>query len=168
MRHVIGLTLFALTLSTLPASAEERIELKVGEQRLITVGELTRLALGDVDFAEVRTVGTTQVEVTGQAPGSTKLLVWKRSGERVEYTVTVSGEKASAEDETVTLKKGDTRELRVKGLKRVAVGDPQVADIVTSGKDALQITAGKAGETTLLVWGSGAKERRAYRIVVRE
>ncbi|WP_164010766.1 pilus assembly protein N-terminal domain-containing protein [Pyxidicoccus trucidator] len=174
MRYGLGITLFALALASMPARAEERIELKVGEQRLLTVGALTRLALGEMEFAEVRTVGTTQVEVTGLAPGSTKLLVWKRSGERVDYTLEVTGEAAKAPgvvsppEETVTLKKGATRDVHVKGLMRVAVGDPKVADISVSGTDVVRVTASKVGETTLLVWSGDGKERRAYRITVKE
>ncbi|MFP2906135.1 pilus assembly protein N-terminal domain-containing protein [Pyxidicoccus sp. 3LFB2] len=169
MRYGLGITLFALALAGMPASAEERIELKVGEQRVLTVGALTRIALGQSELAEVRMVGSTQVEVTGRAPGSTKLLAWKRSGERVDYTLVVTGEaKVPAPDETLTLKKGDTREVQVKGMTRVAMGDPQVADISVGGKDRVRVTASTAGETTLLVWSGGEQARRVYRIVVTE
>ena len=51
MRYGLGITLFALALAGVPASAEERIELKVGEQRVLTVGALKRIALGQSETA---------------------------------------------------------------------------------------------------------------------
>ncbi len=91
-----------------------------------------------------------------------------KAQERIEGDTAPGREaKPSAQEETVTLKKGESRELRMEGLSRVAVGDPQVADVDVEGKGLLRIEARKAGETTLLVW-AGAKERRAYRIVVRD
>ena len=178
MRYGLGITLLALALVGTPVLAEERIEINVGASRLLTLGEMTRLALGDPRLAEVRTVGANQVEVTGKAPGTTKLLVWVRSGERREYTLEVKGDAArgapaktagaaAAPSQTVTLKRGDTHEVRVKGVSRVALGDPQVADVSVSESDVLRIEARKAGETTLLIW-TGPDVRREYRIVVRD
>jgi pilus assembly protein CpaC len=172
MRHLIGITLFALTLSASTASAEERLELKVGEQQRITVAELTRIALGNPELAEVKTLGKDQVEVKGHAAGITKLIAWNKAGDMKVYTVVVSEQgkpppSASAE-ETLTLKKGGTHELKVRGLSRVAVGDPEVADIQATGNDVLKLSGQKAGETTLLVWSGDKQELRSYRIVVRE
>ncbi|HZI10536.1 MAG TPA: pilus assembly protein N-terminal domain-containing protein [Myxococcus sp.] len=172
MRHIMGITLFALTLSASLAGAAERLELKVGEQQRITVKELVRIALGNPDYAEVKTLGDNQVEVTGRAAGTTKLIAWNRTGDMTVYTVEVSEQgkpsPAAPAEETVTLKKGGTHELKLKDLSRVAVGDPEVADIQVSGKDALRITGQKAGETTLLVWTGDKQELRAYHVVVRE
>ncbi|MFL5356767.1 pilus assembly protein N-terminal domain-containing protein [Archangium sp.] len=98
--------------------------------------------------------------------------------------VTVSGAEAGAEpaapaparqkaglpapEETFTLKPGEKKELPVKDLTRVAVGDPEVADIAVDGKGGavLHITGGKPGETTLLVWTKDGA-RKAYKLVVQ-
>lgn len=70
-----------------------------------------------------------------------------------------------ATEETITLQVGGTKELQVSGLTRVAVGDPEVADIDVEGGATLRIEGRKAGETILVVWtGEG---RKAYRLVVQ-
>ncbi len=172
MRHITAITLFALTLTASLAGAEERLNLRVGEQQRITVTELVRIALGNPDYAEVKTLGKDQVEVTGRASGSTKLIAWNRAGDMKVYTVVVSEQgkpaPAAPAEETVTLKKGGTHELKVKDLSRVAVGDPEVADIEATGKDGLRITGKKAGETTMLVWSGAEQQMATYRLVVRE
>ncbi|TQF16479.1 hypothetical protein FJV41_08340 [Myxococcus llanfairpwllgwyngyllgogerychwyrndrobwllllantysiliogogogochensis] len=87
---LVGFTLLALALVGTSAAAEERIELKPGEQRVLDLKDLTRVALGDVNTAEVKTLGKGQLEVTGREAGTTKLLVWKKSGERLEYSIVVT------------------------------------------------------------------------------
>ncbi|RKH25065.1 hypothetical protein D7Y13_33040 [Corallococcus praedator] len=68
-------------------------------------------------------------------------------------------------DETLTLRKGAKRSLLVPGLSRVALGDPTIADVVTTGAEAVEISGLAEGTTTLLTWDSAGK-RRAYRIEV--
>ncbi|RKH80381.1 hypothetical protein D7X99_22190 [Corallococcus sp. AB032C] len=68
-------------------------------------------------------------------------------------------------DETLTLKKGAKQVLTVQGMSRVALGDPSVADVKTTGKDGVEVSALAKGTTTLIIWGSDGK-RRTYRIVV--
>ncbi|WP_223640753.1 pilus assembly protein N-terminal domain-containing protein [Corallococcus sp. EGB] len=69
-------------------------------------------------------------------------------------------------DETLTLKKGGKHMLTVPGLSRVALGDPSVVDVKTTGVNGVEVSALKAGKTTLIVW-SGDGARRTYRIVVK-
>lgn len=69
-------------------------------------------------------------------------------------------------DETLTLKKGAKHVLTVKDLSRVALGDPSIADVQTTGVDGVEVSALKAGKTTLMIW-SGDGTRRTYRIVVK-
>ncbi|RKG68976.1 hypothetical protein D7V80_10645 [Corallococcus sp. CA054B] len=70
-----------------------------------------------------------------------------------------------AADETLTLKKGAKQVLTVPGMSRVALGDPSVADVKTTGKDGVEVSALAKGTTTLIIWGADGK-RRTYRIVV--
>lgn len=74
-----------------------------------------------------------------------------------------------APEETFTLKRGETRELEMKDLSRIAVGNPEIADIGIDDKrvTVLRITGSKQGETTLLVWTKDGA-RRAFKLVVRE
>jgi len=170
MRNVFGIVVLVLALVGVKAGAAETVELKVGESRVLEVGDMTRIALGNTEFAEVRTLGSTKVEVKGEAPGQTTLLVWRKSGGRQEYTVKVTGEakQGGAEpktDATLTLKVGETRPLSFPGVTRVAVENPEVTDIRVEGAGSVLVQARKAGETVLLVWT--AEGRKAYRIVVQ-
>jgi Flp pilus assembly secretin CpaC len=74
--------------------------------------------------------------------------------------------KKVAPEETLTLKKGEVRTLEVKDLTRIAVGDPEVADITVSGEAGVRIQGRKQGETTLLVWTKDGT-RKAYRLVIQ-
>lgn len=67
-------------------------------------------------------------------------------------------------DETLTLKRGAKQVLTVPGLTRVALGDPSIADVKTTGADGVEVSALAAGKTTLILWSGGT--RRTYRIVV--
>lgn len=69
---------------------------------------------------------------------------------------------------TISLKKGAQKDLRVPGLVRVAIDDPEIADVDAPGKGVLRLTGTKAGETTLLVWAGAENKRGSYRIVVHE
>lgn len=73
-----------------------------------------------------------------------------------------------AGETTLTLKKGGHQKLNVPGLVRVAVGDPDVADIKTEGKGVLKVTGVKAGETTLLTWAGSENKLGTYRVVVQD
>ncbi|AKQ66993.1 Type II/IV secretion system secretin RcpA/CpaC, associated with Flp pilus assembly [Myxococcus hansupus] len=65
------------------------VSLGVGSQKVITIPGLSRVALGDPSIADVKTLGSGQLLITGQAEGKTTLLVWKSSGQRVSYLVAV-------------------------------------------------------------------------------
>jgi pilus assembly protein CpaC len=70
-----------------------------------------------------------------------------------------------AAEETITVRAGNARTLEAPGVTRVALGDPEIADVEVTGDNVLRIDGRKAGETKLLVW-TGEK-RKAYRIVVQ-
>ncbi len=73
--------------------------------------------------------------------------------------------KKGTPEETIRLKKDEVRTLEVKELTRVALGDPEVADITVSEEGALRIQGRKQGETTLLTWTKDGT-RKAYKLVV--
>jgi Flp pilus assembly secretin CpaC len=70
-----------------------------------------------------------------------------------------------AEGELLSLRAGSTQALEIVGVTRIALGDPDIADVELQGDHVIQIKGVKAGETRLLVW-TGEK-RKAYRIVVQ-
>src|SRR3989304_2798667 len=73
------------------ASAQEgsTISLGVGTQKVITVPGINRIAVGDPAIADVKTIGNNQVLIIGAGEGKTTLLIWKGSGQRVSYLVSV-------------------------------------------------------------------------------
>ncbi len=86
--RVAALLVVALAL---PASAQEggSISLGVGTQKVITVPGIQRVAVGDAAVADVKTIGNNQLLIIGAAEGKTTLLIWKSSGQRVSYLVSV-------------------------------------------------------------------------------
>lgn len=68
-------------------------------------------------------------------------------------------------DDTITVRAGNSKALRVPGVSRVALGDPEIGDVEIKGEDVLRIKGLKAGETTLIVWADDVK--KSYRIVVQ-
>jgi pilus assembly protein CpaC len=89
--------LLAAALVTLLASAGARaqsegatISLGVGQQKIITVSNVQRVAIGDPDVADVKQVGGgSELLVTGVAEGRTSLLVWRVNDSRISYLVVV-------------------------------------------------------------------------------
>jgi pilus assembly protein CpaC len=74
-----------------PASAEEggNVALGVGTQKVLTVQGANRVAVGDPQVLDVRALGNNQLLLIGASEGKTTLLVWKSSGQRVSYLVSV-------------------------------------------------------------------------------
>ncbi len=52
----------------------------------------------------------------------------------------------------------ESRYMEISGLNRVAVGNPEVADVQLISGSELLLIGKKAGSTSLLVWGGGARQ----------
>lgn len=89
--HAAALGALVTLVASGGALAQEgsNVNLGVGSQKVLTIPGLSRVALGDPSIAEVKTLGSGQLLITGQAEGKTTLLVWKTSGQRVSYLVSV-------------------------------------------------------------------------------
>lgn len=89
--QALALSALVTLVASAPALAQEgsAVSLGVGTQKVLTIPGLSRVALGDPSIAEVKTLGTGQLLVTGNQEGKTTLLVWKSSGQRISYLVTV-------------------------------------------------------------------------------
>ena len=70
-----------------------------------------------------------------------------------------------APQETLHIKAGQSHDLPLKGMTRIAIGDPEVVDVKVTG-DVIHITGLKKGETSMLVW-SGKDDKRAYTLSVK-
>ena len=73
---------------------------------------------------------------------------------------------AASADEVLTVQAGGKKTLTVPGVTRLALGDPDIADVELIGDNTVRIDGRKAGETKLIIWT--ASKRKAYRIVVQK
>ncbi len=76
---------------------------------------------------------------------------------------------AGVAPENVVLLEAGTHHLMREDLNvsRVAVGNPDIADVNVINRHELLVTGKSEGVTSLLVWYKGVKQTRAYRLVVR-
>jgi pilus assembly protein CpaC len=80
------------------------------------------------------------------------LLITKGSAARGEDSAPRAIEVKVKDSETLRVRIGHQKSLTVAGLKRVAVGDPKVADVtVLDGKEILVTGVGE-GTTSLIIW----------------
>ena len=83
----------ALLLASVPALAQSEggtISLGVGQQKVIQVGNVARVAIGEPEVADVKQVGGGgELLVTGVGEGRTSLLVWRTNDSRLSYLVIV-------------------------------------------------------------------------------
>jgi pilus assembly protein CpaC len=86
---VLGVILTLFAGGTALAQEGSTISLGVGTQKVLPVPGVTRVAIGDPAVAEVKTLGSGQLLISGQGEGKTTLLVWKSSGQRVSYLIAV-------------------------------------------------------------------------------
>ncbi len=159
-----------------------RLTLAVGASgQVATDRDISRLAIGDPDVADVSVDGARMIRVKGMSAGKTTLLVWFTKGPRVSVEVEILEQgpsnqtlalhvaqleaepdvpadvkvvPAQVAESTVQLTVGDVTDLKLKGkITRLAVGDPQVADVSVSSGD-IRVEARGKGRTTLMVWFS--------------
>src|SRR5437870_2041847 len=60
-------------------------------------------------------------------------------------------------DYVVRLFLDESQVKTIKGLKRVSVTNPRVADVVVIGPDEIRIDGLSAGRTTMFVWDGGGR-----------
>lgn len=88
-RFIPALLLFA-ALGARAQADNGTISLGVGQQKVIQVSNVARLAIGEPDVADVKQVGGgNELLVTGVSEGRTSLLVWRTNDTRLSYVVIV-------------------------------------------------------------------------------
>src|SRR5256885_455329 len=90
MRPVALLT---VALAAAPGVAQPEgsvITLGVGQQKIFQPGNVSRVAIGEPEIADVKQVGNgSELLLTGVGEGRTSLLIWRHGGARLSYTVVV-------------------------------------------------------------------------------
>jgi pilus assembly protein CpaC len=72
------------------APAQAPVAVKVGGSKMIPVSDVSRVAVANPDVADIRVDDGKRLQITGRAPGSTTVVVWKQDGQKVTWTVTVT------------------------------------------------------------------------------
>ena len=74
-----------------PARADDStpLTLGLGAQKTIAVPGVARIQILDPSVADVKVVGTQQILVLARKEGRTTLLVWKSSGQRLTYLISI-------------------------------------------------------------------------------
>lgn len=65
------------------------IHVPKGSQRRITLGPVSRIAIGDPSIADVKVLGGFELQLLGESEGHTTLLVWPKEGPRRSYLIDV-------------------------------------------------------------------------------
>ena len=84
--------LFGLVLAAAPSLAQREgvISLGVGQQKILQLGNVARVAIGEPEVADVKQVGSGgELLLTGIGEGRTSLLVWRKNDTRLSYVVVV-------------------------------------------------------------------------------
>ena len=84
-------SLAAGVLALRPARADDgsQLTLGLGAQKTIAVPGVARIQILDPSVADVKVVGTQQILVLARKEGRTTLLVWKSSGQRLTYLISI-------------------------------------------------------------------------------
>jgi pilus assembly protein CpaC len=71
-----------------------------------------------------------------------------------------------ASPQVLSLKAGASRTLRLAEVSRLALKDPEIADVSVTGAHGIQIKGLKKGETLLRVWLNDGKTHKDYKLLV--
>src|SRR5467141_82123 len=89
MRSLAALV-FALVAPSFAQPEGGVITLGVGQQKVLQLGNVARVAIGEPEVADVRQVGGGgELLITGVGEGRTSLLVWRQNDARLSYLVVV-------------------------------------------------------------------------------
>lgn len=108
------------------AFATEYLELHAGGVKLLQIGEVERLVVGND-----RTLGSSVLEggrllLVGIEPGTTDLRVWLRNGRELQYSVTIHPRDIAVVVGTVSALLAEFPEARVRAINGVVVADGRV------------------------------------------
>ncbi|TMA27464.1 MAG: secretin [Deltaproteobacteria bacterium] len=107
-----------LLLAAAPAFAQAEggtISLGVGQQKVIQVSNVARVAIGEPDVADVKQVGGgNELLITGVGEGRTSLLVWRHNETRISYLVVVRKQDPKEVVSEVRSLLGDREGIRIR------------------------------------------------------
>jgi pilus assembly protein CpaC len=86
--HSVAVMLMCGSLSALGQEGGN-VSLGVGAQKVLTIQNIQRVATGNPAVLEVKSLGNSQLLLSGAGEGKTTLLVWKTTGQRATFNVSV-------------------------------------------------------------------------------
>jgi pilus assembly protein CpaC len=127
-----SLPLLAVLLATATAPPEGAvIALGVGQQKVIQLGNVARVAIGEPEVADVKQVGGgSELLITGMGEGRTSLLVWRANGIRLSYAVVVRRQDPKELVSEIRALLGDREgvQVRIVGERVVLEGETLTGD----------------------------------------
>ena len=127
-----SLPLLALLLATATAPPESAvIALAVGQQKVMQLGNVARVAIGEPGIADVKQVGGGgELLITGMGEGRTSLLVWRANGTRLSYAVVVRRQDPKELASEIRALLGDREgvQVRIVGERVVLEGETLTGD----------------------------------------
>ncbi len=129
--HLSALFVAASALRAFAQPDAAVLNLGVGQQKVIQVADVARVAIGDPDVADVKQVGAAgELLLTGVGEGRTSLLVWRAHEPRLSYVVVVRKQDPREVVSEVRAMLGDLEgvRLRVVGDRVVLEGETLTTD----------------------------------------
>jgi pilus assembly protein CpaC len=87
---IIGLFLFLVISVSLFGEDTTTISLGVGQQKVLNIPGLQRVAIGDPSVLYAESLGQNQIILTAKKHGRTTLILWLKGGKRKNYSVHIS------------------------------------------------------------------------------
>lgn len=157
--------LVVLASTALAAGAPDTITLKQGETQTLPLADVKRFAIDDPELAFVRIDEKKQLVVRAKKrDGTTTLRLLTGDGQRHDLSLRVGSGKETP-DHTITLREGESVELREEGVVRLAISDPEVTDVRAIGGGKLSVKALARGKASVVIWTRGG--RTTYQVEVR-
>ncbi len=127
--------------------SEPALTIPPGDQKVLVVPNIQRVAIGDSDVADVKTAGNDQLLLVGMHEGRTTLLVWSADGKRRSYLIIVPPPTPVRNTRFVTLHPAQTYGLP-QSIAEASTPDSKVVH-VSGGPGQLVLTAARAGRATV-------------------
>jgi pilus assembly protein CpaC len=142
MRGADAVVALALAVPSFAQPEGSVITLGVGQQKVLQLGNVARVAIGEPEVADVRQVGGSgELLLTGVGEGRTSLLVWRQNETRLSYLVVVRKQDPKEVVSEVRALLGDREgiHVRVVGDRVFVDGETVTADDQERVQQVLQL-----------------------------
>jgi Flp pilus assembly secretin CpaC len=143
----------------------------VGRHLIVPVPSGARVvSAGDSRLATVQSLSDTELLIAGVARGQTTVRLRDAEGTETDYQILVDTALATSPDtnaQVISVGIGHQKGFALSDVKRIAVGDPKVADAMLVGGREILVTGIASGRTSLIIWRTN-DTRVSYVLKVEE